>query len=391
MKRKITASILLTSVLFTGCASKVEETTEEVTTTTTTAAEETTESSEETTAATSRPTPTPRPTSTTTTAATTEASETEEQEPYRLSFTPVMPELPESMAADTNASEEDNLTAFYNDRILPLYGQTPAEADSIVFEDYPNYDEQYFDLDGAVTYSISDFDGNGDVEMVAVTLVSETYDYWSSDTETYRLHFLLCDNVDGQVSVIKDMPVISQNNVTSERGFHSEDMLQACLDDRTICFEFMRVYTVERDGKSYLLVTYENCSSYYSDGYSAGAYMYEVTADDILIYSAYVEEPGSDNTSADEISYVNGEEVSRTTYYMYPEYYGLSEDMTIGIESYIERLGLECPEFGYFDNDPRIIPDSSADIVARMSIFPVLQGDGEYPYYPVSFRFESVT
>ncbi len=390
MKKKIIASILLSSVMLSSCAANVEETTEEITATT----QETTETTEEsTTATTARPTPrpTPGPASTTTAATTTETTEAEEEGPYRLRFIPVMPDLPESMASDANLSEEENLIAFYNERIVPLYGQTPAEAESPVFEDYPMLDQQFFDLDGAVTYSVNDFDNDGDIEMVAVVLVSEPDNNGLADTEKYRVHLMLCDDVDGQVSVIKDMPLVSHNNDERESVFLNLDEQQVCFPDRSYCYESMRIYTINRDGKVYILMTYEESSSFYSNGYSAGAVMIEVTAEDILLCSAYMEEPGSDDTSADEISYENGVEVSRTTYYMYPEYYGESEDMVIGLEYYIDRLGLARSEFGAFGTGCRIVNDSSADTIAELNIFPVIEDMEQYPYYPVYFRFEAAT
>ena len=301
-----------------------------------------------------------------------------------------MPELPESMAADANASEEDNLTAFYNDKIVPLYGRTPAEAETDMYDDYPDWEDRFYTLNGAVTYAIADFDNNGDVEMAAFILVSETDDNGGSAGESYRLHILLCDTVDGQISVIKDMPVISQNNGLNEGSFLSQDRQQICLADRSICYDFMRIYTIDRDDKVYILITCELASSRFSDGYAAGADMYEVTSDDILLCSAYAEEPGSSDTTADEVTYENGVEVSRITYYMFPESYGLPEDRATGIEHYIDRLGLERTEFGYFDEDQRIITDSSANTVACMSCFPVFHSD-DGQVYPVSFRFESVT
>lgn len=302
-----------------------------------------------------------------------------------------MPELPESMACDPNRSEEENLVAFYNEKIVPLYGQTPAEAESPVFEDYPMLDQQFFDLDGAVTYTVDDFDNDGDIEMVAVVLVSEPDNNGLADTEKYRVHLMLCDDVDGQVTVIRDMPLISQNNETSERGFHGLDQQQVCLHDRSYCYESMRIYTVDRDDKVYILMTYELASSYFSNGYCGGALMLDVTSDDLLLCSAYMEEPGSNDTSAEEISYENGVEVSRTTYYMYPEYYGESEDMVIGIQYYIDRLGLERSEFGAFGPGRRIVTDSSANTIAAMNIFPVVPDAENYEYYPVYIRFEAAT
>ena len=309
-----------------------------------------------------------------------ETSETSERplEGDPVPYEPSMMTIPAPMPADASLSEEANLDAFYNNCLVPTVGQVPLDP---ITTEASGFGGPWLDVHGALNRTISDFDGDGDLEMVSFVLVAEeqpyqyivngnvidnTYAYQHYEV-VYRIHLVLIDEVDGQVCVIKDLPVQSQlydqDNINVSR-----DIDHSTISNCTYWQSSVTFYTVDRDGKKYVIVENQLKAYTFSDGYTAAAFMFEITPDDILYASAYCEEMGTADTSAVQVTYENGVEVSRETYYSEPEIHDASPDMLEGLDLYYSRIGLSTGErdLGYGVT----INDGSATRIADVSICP---------------------
>ena len=322
------------------------------------------------------PTPTPTPTEATEETAETTVRPHDGNDP--VPYEPEMMDIPTPMTVDPSLSEEANLDAFYNNCLVPMAGQAPLDP---VTTQAASFNGPWLDLHGAVSRVIGDLDGDGDLEMVAFVFVAEevpyeylydgsvinnqyAYEQWEVK---YRLHLVLCDDVDGQVQMIKDLPLQTwYNDPDYPSAFVGMDEDHATLSNSTYWSADMAIYTISRDGKTYILITNDLYAYTFSDGYCTAGFLLEVTADDILYSSAYCQEIGSACTEAQEVRFENGVEVSRDVYYDEPD--PDHADMQAGIEYYYDRLGLE---HAYRDpGDGSMITDPSASLVADISILP---------------------
>ena len=378
MNKKIIATILFASVLLASCAKAPEvseETTAEQTTTTEETTEETTTTAEETTEETSA--------TTTTEATTTAASEPADQGDPE----PAAVITPANMPYDASASEEANLEAYYINNIAGLYGSAPSVPASYGPVDTLNPAPAWLDIPGALAHSIADFDDDGDLEMIAFVFVAELddEDIEDSDIIFYRLHLLLCDDVDGTIKMVQDLPVLVHQYDWNDEYCVSLDGTHTGIYNNTFYSVNIRLYQLNRDDKPYIMMTEELNANPMGDGFAEDAYIFEVTDDTIYYSSTYSGGPGSDDTSADEIIYENGEPVSHDTYYMYPDMHD-APGMEEGIDHYFDRQGLAHAD--YVSNYGTVVTDPSAVLIADLGVRYVDEATGQYGYGPWIFNYE---
>lgn len=279
----------------------------------------------------------------------------------------VMPPLPDEVPYDGNLSEEANLENYYTNNIQGLYGTAAASSVSVETSTYNDFSNSWLDINGALSHVIADFDGDGDLEMIAFIFVTELDDEDIENTETYyyHLHLLLCDDVDGTVRIIDDLPVMTRwtnpDGTMSNRfdGYHC-----GIYSDMYFTMD-IGLYAIAKDGKTYILMTDTVNANPVGDGFTEAAYVWEVSGDRILYSSSYCACQGSDNTCAVEITYENGEPVSSEWYYMYPDDYGVPGNYQ-GIHLYIERQGLSCED--RTDGRGMDITDPFASAIVRCGV-----------------------
>ena len=279
----------------------------------------------------------------------------------------VMPPLPDEVAYDDSLSEEANLENYYTNNIQGLYGTAAASSVSVETSTYDDLSDSWLDINGALSHVIADFDGDGDLEMIAFIFVTELDDEDIENTETYyyHLHLLLCDDVDGTVKTLDDLPVLSRwTNPDGTMSEFFEAYHCGIYSDSHFTVD-IGLYAISKDGKTYILMTDTVNANPVGDGFTEAAYVWEVSDDKILYSSSYCAGQGSDNTCAVEITYENGEPVSSEWYYMYPDDYGVPGNYQ-GIDLYLERQGLSCEESsnGYGVN----ITDPSATAIVRCGV-----------------------
>lgn len=336
------------------------------------------------------PTPTPAPSS--------------EDDPASDNGLPeiIEPELPDVMPTDGSLSDRDNLVNYYENHILETLGQSPLGPD----EFYIYYDgssmtvDSELSLTGAITYVIDDFDGDGDDDMIVPVMVEEAWvDPLADDPHTlsvvtsehfYRLHILLCETDNGEVSITDDfaMMVITGDD-EANHGYINGDQ---CMDGfESLCplGRAINIYTVNRGDHVNILITSIAGFSVFGDGSICSAYELEVSDGELRYTSAFVTPGmGSDDHMGYQYYFENGEITSREAYYQYPEDHGADPDMIYGLDLYLDRIGLdnELSEINdhmwYYE-----VTDEDAHLVAGMYLGPVDEatvdaGDGGtgYPY-----------
>ena len=316
------------------------------------------------------PTPTPAPS---------QSSSSEEE--------PAAAVVPSEMSYDASISEEANLEAYYNNNIAGLYGSAPTVPTSYgpvdTLADIPTW----LDIPGALAHSIADFDGDGDLEMIAFVFVAELDDVEIENTEEifYRMHLLLIDDVDGTIRMLQDLPVLVHYYDWNDEYCVSMDGMHTGIYNTAFYILNLRIYQINRDDKPYIMMTEELNANPIGDGFAEDAYIFEVSDNTILYSSTYSGGPGSDDTSAVEITYENGEPVSHATYYMYPDMHD-APGMDEGIDLYFDRQGLAHND--YDRNYGTVVTDPSAILIAEAGVRYVDEATGEYGYGPWTFNYE---
>lgn len=285
--------------------------------------------------------------------------------------------VPSEMSYDASISEEANLETYYTNNIAGLYGQAPSVPATTGERDFLPYGESWLDIPGALAHSIADFDGDGDLEMIAFVFVAELdeEEIENSDRICYRMHLILCDDIDGSVRMIQDLPVESWymdrdgQYQTSMYSYHS------CICSDTLFQLNISIYQIERDGKPCILMTEETSAFPVGDGFTEACYIFEVNDNTIMYASTYSAFGGSDDTHADEITFENGEPVSCDTYYMYPDYYD-APGMYQGVGYYLDRQGLANAD--YENHYGTQVTDTAAPLIAEVSVVPVMSVEGQY-------------
>ena len=276
-------------------------------------------------------------------------------------YSPEMPPVPEEMPYDDTLGEEANLENYYVNNIQGLYGTAAATSVSIETADYNDFFEPWLNINGALSHEIADFDGDGDLELVAFVFVTELDDAYIENTENYyfHLHLLLCDDVDGTIMLLDDLPVMTRWTNSDGELTDRFDEYHCGMYSNTYYTHDIGLYTIDRDGKELILMTITDSASPMGDGFDEAAFVWEISGNSILYSSSYCAGAGSDDTRAVEISYENGEVVSSDWYYMYPDQYD-APGMVQGIEFYIERLGMSCADradgYGLDITGPNVTP-----------------------------------